>query len=148
MMRRKPTGTAVLLATLLAVCAALVPSSASAAPSTKLTVRNAYSVFQCSATKVSTDPVAGTTSYKVQIVARAIGFNAFKNVNTTGYCYFGDAVGYNTGGAGELNGSAKNSFYRTGVMTADTGTYTHLCGVVFTFQKNAYGYDHICVPIP
>jgi hypothetical protein len=149
MMRRKYTGRAFVLAALFALCAMLIPSQANAAlvKPTKVTVNNGYSVLTCSATKTGVDLVNGTTTYKMNATARAAGFNGFKNVQTDGYCFFGDAVGnWNAGSYQAATG--KNSFNQTTSLVEFTGSYTHVCGQVVTIQKNGNVGNQInCTPI-
>src|SRR5690349_4498542 len=81
-----------ILAALVVLCAALLPSQASAAPllpkPIKVAVNNAYSAASCTFTKVKTDPVAGTVTVKIQAAARPTGFNALKNTQTAVRCYW------------------------------------------------------------
>lgn len=152
MIRRNHTrrwgGRAIIVATLLAVCAALIPSQASAALPKKVSDgnQNAYTAASCSFTKVSTDVLAGTTTYKVTGNARPRGFNAFKNVQTDLYCGF---IGPFGGVSGVVHWTGKTTVNKTTTLTALTADIGCLGAQSETIQKNgAYDDSFNCIPVP
>lgn len=90
MKRRVLRGRVLLPAFLLALCAALLPSQAYAAP-TKVSADNDYSVASCTFQLISTSPVTGLAKVRITANARPAGFaNAFRILSTRMDCFIFD----------------------------------------------------------
>ena len=140
------TGRAVILATLLAICAALIPSQASAALPKKVTSNNDFSVVSCSFAKEKVDLAAGTMTLKITANARPKGFNGFKNIDTLVLCAAVDP-GFTAYTVYEVFQAKTtiNQVRRVDVNIADIGS---LCADSYTEQKSGAtsGGVFSCIP--
>lgn len=145
-MRRKLSDLTILLATLLTAMAIVIPSQASAAPlkATKVDASNAYTVASCTFTTVRTNPAAGTMTIRIQAVARARGFNLFKNTYTYLVCYFYDPNQEAPVADPVFEGRA--AFNRTVTVTVNATSIRAYCGETYTEQGSGpYAYQGDCV---
>lgn len=142
---RRWGGRALILATLLAVCAALVPSSASAALPKKVVGNNDFTIASCSFTVEKTDAVAGTAQIKITAAARPKGFSGFKNVQTDVVCYVTDPA--HTFAWDYKVFTAKNNINQVARVTVPLAGVGNYCIYTETEQKSGAIDDaFVCVP--
>jgi hypothetical protein len=128
-------GRALILATLLTVCAALIPSQASAAPLTKkASFGNSAAVGSCSFTVENVDLTAGTVRFKVTANARAVGFQGLTNKQTTVACAIYDGNVQLVAYQAFVGGNTVNQTKRFTIATTPVPFF--LCGQIQVEKRN------------
>lgn len=143
-------GRAFILATLFALCAALIPNQASAAPLTKkVNFSTAAAVSSCTFTVESVDLTADTVRWKIVATARPVAFQVFTTKATVVYCLFNFNASTPVSYEFFVSGATVNQTKRVTLPRTSLGAINNYCGASTVLRKNGTlvsSAAYTCVP--